>query len=294
MIKNNTTIKSITLTYIISLIPLILYGLYKNGIDLYLKDLVSIYGAIKPLLFIILGALIGIIVNVIYEKIIKKNKISIIDSIFSSFHMLYGILIACIISINTNMFLFTIVTFIVLLISKFLKNKINYISLSALIIFLIMSIFNKFSFLNIYEATKSFNLNTIDYLFGKGSGGIITTNIIFICIGFIYLYFKDFYKKNIAIYSSVFFAISSLIYLIVTKDIGNIFNMLFTNGILFSFIYIAPELVSSSYTKEGQVIYGVLVGIVTFLLYLINPSLSSLGSILIISILNGLIDLKFE
>ena len=71
-------------------------------------------------------------------------------------------------------------------------------------------------------------------------------------------------------------------------------NILFTNGILFSFIYIATDSVSSSYTKEGKIIYGVLVGLFTFLLYLINPALSSLGGILIASILNGVIDLKFE
>ena len=71
-------------------------------------------------------------------------------------------------------------------------------------------------------------------------------------------------------------------------------NMLFTNGILFSFIFIATDPLSSSYTRVGKIIYGVLVGISTFLLYLINPILSSFGGILIVSILNSVIDLKFE
>ena len=41
-----------------------------------------------------------------------------------------------------------------------------------------MNIFNKFLFLNIYEVSNKFNMNAIDYLFGKGSGGIFTTNIL--------------------------------------------------------------------------------------------------------------------
>ena len=37
MIKDDTSIKKISLTYILSLLPLILYGFYKNGIYLYIK-----------------------------------------------------------------------------------------------------------------------------------------------------------------------------------------------------------------------------------------------------------------
>jgi len=151
MIKSNNSIKRICYIYLISLLPLILFGFYKNGISLYIKDYVGILGMLKPLLFIIIGAIIGILVNIIYERIINDNKDNIVDIIFSSFHLIYGILIACISSINTNLILFSVVTFIVLFLSKFVKNdKINVVVLASLIIFFIMNIFNKFSFLNIY------------------------------------------------------------------------------------------------------------------------------------------------
>ena len=295
MIKSNNSIKKICLTYLVSLIPLIFYGFYKNGISLYIKGYVGIFGMLKPLLFIIIGGLIGIIINIIYNKRILKNDNNIIDSIFSSFHMIYGILIACISSINTNIILFTTVTFIVLFVSKFIKdNKINVVALASLIIFFIMNIFGEFSFLNIYEASNNFKMNTIDYLFGKGSGGIFTTNILLLIISFIILYCSKVYKRNIPIYSFIVFLILCVIYCIINNDIVNILNMLFTNGILFSFIFIATETTSSSYTKSGQIVYGIVVGIFTFLLYLIQPALSSFGAILIASILNSLIDLKFE
>ena len=73
MIKSNNSIKRMSYIYIISLIPLILFGFYKNGISLYIKDYVNIVGMLKPLLFIIIGFLLGIIVNIIYEKIIHKE-----------------------------------------------------------------------------------------------------------------------------------------------------------------------------------------------------------------------------
>ena len=294
MIKSNNSIKKITITYLISLIPLILFGLYKNGISLYIKGYIGMLEMFKPLLLLLLGSIIGISVNIIYEKYIKKSKNNLIDIIFSSFHPIYGILISCISSINTNIILLNISTAIILFISKFINLKINLISLTSLIIFFIMNIANKFSFLNIYESSNNFKMDAIDYLFGKGSGGIFTTSILLLIISFIILYNSKVYKKNIPILSTITFTILVIIYCIINKDIGNIMNMLFTNGILFSFIYIATDPISSSYTKIGTNIYSIVVGVLTFIFYLINPALSSLGGILIASIFNSLIDLKFE
>ena len=237
MIKSDNSIKRISFMYLLSLLPLLLFGFYKNGISLYIKKYVNIYGMIRPLLFIIVGFIIGIFVNIFFEKCIKKSKDKINDIIFSSFHPIYGILIACIISINCNILLFSLVSFIVLFISKFIKNnKINYVSFASLIIFLIMNIFGKFTFLNIYEASNKFNLNAIDYMFGKGSGGIFTTNIILLVVSFIFLYNIKTYKKSISISSISTFVILVVSFCIIKNDIDNIMNILFTNGILFSFI----------------------------------------------------------
>lgn len=295
MIKNDNSIKKISLTLFISLVPLILFGFYKNGISLYIKNYVNILEMLKPVFLIIIGLVIGVLVNVIYEMLIKKNKDNLVEVIFSSFHPIYGILIASVISINTNLSLFIIVTFGVLFISKFINNnRVNYIALASLIIFFIMNIFKEFSFLNIYESSNNFNMNAIDYMLGKGSGGIATTNIVLLIIGFIILYNSKVYKKNITIFASISFTILTILYCLYNNNLENITNMLFTNGILFSFVFIATDPISSSYTKKGVILYGILVGIITFLLYLLQPALASLGAILIVSIFNSIIDLKFE
>ena len=294
MIKSAYSIKKISLMYLISVFPLILYGFYKNGVNLYFKKYVSVFGLLKPLLLILIGFITGIFVNIIYEKLIKKNNSNLMDIIFSSFHPIYGLLIAGVSSINTNLLLFTTITFFVLFISKFLSLKINYVALSSLLILFIMNIFNKFTFLNLYEINNKFNMNTLDYMLGKGSGGIITTNILLLIVSFIILYNLKTYKRAIPIISTIVFSLFVIGYSIYTNNIGSILDMLFTNGILFSFIYVATDTISSCYTKNGIIIYSILVGVLTFMLYLINPSLASLGAILIVSIFNSLIDLKFE
>ena len=71
MIKNNNSIEKMSYIYLLSLLPLILFGFYKNGISLYIKDYVNILGMLKPLLLILCGFIIGILVNIIYEKVIN-------------------------------------------------------------------------------------------------------------------------------------------------------------------------------------------------------------------------------
>jgi len=294
-VRDNNSILKISIKYFLALIPLIIYGFYKNGIQLLEKELVSVLGMLKPLLFIITGIVIGGLVNIISEKFIKKQKISIIDALFSSFHILYGLIIACLLSINTNYFLFVIITFTILLLSKIFNIKsINLIALTTLIIILLTYIFGEFSYLNLYESSTILNLNAVDYLIGRGSGGLATTFISGLIFSLIILLTEKTYKSEIPLYSIITFTIFIIIYAIYKSDIANIFEILFTNGILFSLIFVAPDSISSSYTKIGKIIYGLLTGILTFCLYLINPTFACLGAILISSILSSVIDVKFE
>lgn len=294
-IRNNNSIFKISIIYLLSLLPLIGYGFYKNGIHLYQKGYVSLFGMFKPLLFILTGLFLGALVNIIYEKFIKKNKGKLIDILFSSFHILYGTLIACLLSINTNYLLFVLVTFGILMLSKFLKIKsINIVAFISLTIILLTYLFSSFSYLNAYESNTILNLNAADYLIGRGSGGIATTFVAFLILSFIILWNLDTYKKEITLYSLVSFVVLITCYCIYKSNISNIFEILFTNGILFSLIYVAPEYLSSSYTKVGKIIYGISVGVLTFILYLINPAFAALGAILISSILSTVFDVKFE
>ena len=290
-LRSSHNIKTISLKLLLSLIPLILAGFYKNGIKLYLNDLVNIYGLFKPLIFTLVGFIIGALINIVYEYIIKKNKEKLNEVIFKSFHPIYGVIIASIISINTNLLLFSIITFVIFLISKLIKEtKFNVMAATALLIILIMNLTGDFTFFNIYESSKILSLNTLDYLIGMGSGGINTSFVLFLLISLIFLIKEDYYKKGIPLFSTLIFSVLVIMDCIYRNQIGLILENIFANGILFCFIYIAPDSLSSSYTRKGQVIFGMLTGLLTFLLFLIEPTLAALGAILIVSLLYKLID----
>ena len=285
-LKAKDNIKSINLNIFIALLPLLFTGFYKNGLKLYINNLVSVYGLFKPLLFDIIGLLCGIIVNIIYNRIKKSN-----NKVFNDFYPLYGLLIASVISINTNIVLFTTSTFILLLISKLLNNnKINIIAFTSLIIIFISNLLGQFTYLNLYEQKNTLTLNSLDYLIGRGSGGINTTYILVLIISLIVLSVNRYYKKEIPLYSSITFISCLTFYLIFTNKIGTILDNIFTNGILFSYIFIAPEFLTSSYTKKGKIIYSIIIGVVTFILYLFYPPLSALGGIIIASLCHRIID----
>ena len=290
-LRSDYSVKKISLFILISLLPLIAGGFYKNGIKLFNSNLTGMYGAFKPLIFSLSGLLIGILVNIIYEYLIKKQREGFIDTVFSSFHPIYGLLIASVISINTNLLLFVLVTFLLLFASKFIKTtKINIPALGALLIILIMSLSSNFTFLNAYESSRVLNLDTLDYLIGKGSGGINTAYVIFLLFSLIILANQEFYKKSIPLFSSIVFALLITIYSGLNNNIGLVLDHLLTSGILFSFVYLGTEPLSSAYTKKGKIIFGVLIGLITFGLFLIYPPLSALGAILIVSLLHDFID----
>jgi hypothetical protein len=179
-LRSTHNVKTISLKLLLSLLPLILAGFFKNGVKLYLNDLVSIYGLIKPLLFVVTGFLIGAFINIIESYFIRKTKGKFGEIVFSSFHPIYGVIIASVISINTKLWLFASVVLIVFIISKLSKEaKFNIMAVSALLIILITHLTEKFSFLNIYEASTTLKLDTLDYLIGRGSGGINTSFVLF-------------------------------------------------------------------------------------------------------------------
>lgn len=289
-VRGNTSIKTISLTRIFLLIPLIIYGVYKNGVFLYINKYVDLYTMFRPLILILIGGLIGATVNIIYEKIIKRRKDDLITTIFSSFHVEYGIILACVSSVSTNAFAFLICTFFILMISKFLNNRVNIMCICFIAIYLIMTIKGEYIYANSYELSKNFSLNLMDYLSGRAPGGIAATHIILLIVSLCGLHISNTNKSEITLYSCISYSIPAIIYAIINKT--SVLNMLFLNNYMFIFTFIATDSVTSSYTTNGKKVFGILVGILTFLFYLVNPILSPFISIAIVSLLNNLIDRK--
>lgn len=289
-IRSNRSIMTLSLTRIIFIIPMIIYGFYKNGVYLYQNSYITLFDMFRPLIFIIGGGLIGFLVNIIYEKIIKKNKSNILNISFSSFHIEYGILLGCVTSINTNLLIFFGVTFSVLFISKFLNNRVNTMALAFIIIFLIGNLLGDYQFANAYETSKNFSLTFMDYLIGRGPGGIAGTHILLLILALFGLYITNNNKTTISLVAVLSYIILAGVYCFFAHQ--NFLELLFMNNYLFILSFISTDSVTSCYTSRGKMVFGLAISILTFALSFIIPIVAPFVAILVISLFNNLIDRK--
>lgn len=287
-VRSNKSIFTISITRIIFLLPLIIYGFYKNGIYLYQNNYINMIQIFKPLAFILSGALIGALVNYLYDLIKRNKKKKIIDSLFSTFYIEYGIVLGCLMSINTNILIFILVTFILLMLSRFIKQRINYIALIFIIIYAISYFTGGFSYANIYETGK-FSLDLADYIIGRGIGGIATTHILFVIIAIFGLFITSNSKTTITVSGLITLLILFVVYGIVSNES---MYLIFSNSYIFILTFVATDSISSCYTKNGMTIYGILIGLLTFGLYFVNPIIAPFIAIAIVSLFNNLIDRK--
>lgn len=278
------------LMYGIALLPLILYGLYKNGIELYQKGLVDILNMLKPfiMLFIsIAGSLLGGILREASKT--KKFDFSILNKCKTD--IIEAILVVSILPIKTS----PIIIFLTTLIFSLVLNriKINRIALMYIIIESINVLCGLNSFNNAYETNTILNYDGLDLFWGLGKGGIFSTSILFITTGLIFLSFNKLYKREL-VYSSIgSFLTLSLIYYTIKSAYTEILPYIFGYNILFILVFIAPNLYSSSYTVKGQIVSGFLIGILTFILSFFTPYTSGILGVLIVSFLSNFIDRVF-
>ena len=208
--------------------------------------------------------------------------------IFSSFHVEYAIILASLTFPTINLIVYFSTLFIIFLLSKFIKNRVNIISLIFIIIYAISTYYYSFE----YPTSSLEKLNILDYLLGNIPGGLFSTNAIFILIAYIGLTITHNIKSNITLYSVLSYGLLSIIYSLITEV--NVLELLFLNNYLFIFTFVITDSVTSCYTNSGTKVFGLLVGIITFAFYFINPILAPFISVLIVSLFNNLIDRKIN
>lgn len=265
--------------YICLLIPFFLFGLYKNGISLYINNSVGLIGLIKPILLLI----IAIIVSLVFSFIYKESYIS--------YRLIANILISLITFPTTNIIIFLIIISLMNFLTKFIKFN---ITAGYMVIYsMYLLIINKFTFLNIYESNYELKLSFLNYLFGKGPGGISNTFLIFTLIAFIILLININYKKMVPIFSLVIY----YIVILTVAFIKNYFDptLLLNNNLLFAVIFVSTLTIYSPYTKGGIIVYGLLLGIGLVISAFININVGIYLVVLILSILSPIFDkLTFE
>ncbi len=267
--------KNLVLLELALLIPFIFYSLYKNGYLIYSKGLISGVAIFKILylLLISLGIKIGL-------DLIKYRKVKI------DYNLVYAFLIPMIVPYNINYLLYTVITLISFIINFFLTKKISYnpVCLSYIAIILGEYLLFGLDFQSPLESNYTFSFSLIDLLFGRLTGGIASTSIILSLLAFSILIYNFYYKKDIPLYLNFTYLLLTFLYFLITKDSHFILN----SEVIFASIFIAPLPLCSPFKRGWQIIYGILIGLVTFIFSLIlNSIISVYLAILILSFLNN-------
>lgn len=271
---NKVNIKNIVISYLLCLIPLILYGIYKNGILLYTRDLISFLSIFKIIYLLIISLLIYILVDIL---IFKKKEIWTLD-------LLFLMIIPLFMPQNISLFVYGISLFISFLISNVLERKIkfNKMAFCKLFIILVLVVINNYTYLNPAENLNIYSLNYWDLLWGRNIGGIASTNIILGIIILILFSVLNNYKKIIAICSISAFIIISL--LVSGFDI----NSLLSSSAILGLILLNADSISTPHSRLGMIIYGIACGILTAILtYFLNAFEGVFISVLFLSFFTG-------
>lgn len=287
-VRENKSIFTISRMRIILLIPIILYGLYKNGIFLYQKGYIDLFHLFKPLILLVVSIFIGCLVNILYEYVFKHSKDNLKNVLFSSFHIEYAIILTCLLAINTNIIIYSIVTFVIFMLSKFLNNRINTVAITFLCIYFISLIDGSLVFKNAYELDKTLSLTFFDLLIGRGEGGLFSTNILLLILSIILLQVTNNSKTIISITTLITYVLLVIAgYFIFKYDIN---SLLFYPNILFALMYVSTDSVTSCYTEKGEVIYAILISVLTYIIGFYNKTISVFVAIAIVSLFNSVID----
>ena len=311
--SNNTT--KMMNHVIISLIPIILFTFYKNGILPIIKGSGELLDILNPLLIIIIPMLICLLTEYLYY-LVKKDKKNISYLLFESFAIIPGIFIGLIIPLNTPLWLVAIAAVIASL-SKMLcgglgKNPLNPALVGGLIIIIFASSYvgTQGGYLNSYEmdaisgATPLSNFSSLSYagtyeevvspygnlwtfFFGNIPGAVGETSAFLCIVAFIYLVINKVIKWRIPVFYVLTVFLMSFV-IGITNDMGlwyPIFCIL-SGSVLFGAVFMVTDPVTSPITKHGQVLGGIILGILTIgIRYLTHYSEGVLISILIFNIL---------
>lgn len=283
-IKDDNKTDKIMRNVLISLIPIIIFAVYKNGYIPYKNNLITFIEIFKVLLPIIVGSLTSFVIELIYSLKAKKN----IKKTYSFFP---GLFLSLILPFNIPLYVVFIGSMVASL-SKivyggFGKNIFN----PALIgyIFLITVYPNFFSseyYFSSYELdtiststpltnqvmTSNLSYDKIikpygtltDFFIGNIPGAVAEVSSLLIIAAFIYLALTKTIKWRITLtYLLTVFVITLGMSRMLGLQIYYPLFHLLSGGLMFGAVFMATDPVTSTVTPIGQIIHGLVLGVLT-------------------------------
>lgn len=247
-VKSSNSSKKISLTYTYSLVlifvlTIILYlffGYYREAIVLIKNFLVSIFSM----------TILTYIINLI------RKKTSIYDNNILSLALIIGLF-------SKSNVCITVIASILVVVVRLINPKRN---LSASLYGILFILIYEIYFANhIYISTDSYGL--IDYIINPNFISPILT-----LLSFIYIFLKRAIKYNIVLAYVLTFFFSIFLYLVVNKNnLGDILTAITISSPLFLVVYMLPDYQMTPTIMETQIIYGVIGGVISTILYILVP-----------------------
>jgi len=253
----------INLLYVLSLLPVIIYGFYKNGIVVAQKGFISFFLGTQYIVIPIIIIILSYVFETYYYLGVKKedNTNSVVNSITPYINALCYLVCG-----PTNYLWLTIPLIIALnILIKFIDNKftINQIALFKCILFALLSLMATTNNANLYEASINMaNLSYTDLFLGKGIGEIGVTSTLCVLIGYFILLFNSYYKKEIPIFCIIGYVFVSIImYFVGGLGLYELLVNTYTSGFIFASVFVASLSTATPVIRSGRIIYALIVGV---------------------------------
>ena len=259
------------------LIPIIGFSLYKYGYLDYSKGLVSIITSFKVLWLL----LINIIITFLSSTFLKDNYPyryyeTIILTLLLPSRIPYIVDIVGVLIYNLN--------------RKYLYNNcFNNIAISKLLITVFLMALNKNNYLSLYQEQVNSLYTISDLLWGASIGSIGSNNLIILILSYLLLSNISIYKKDIPGYAFLSYILTLGIYGLINNNLIALMKLTLNSTVLFSIIFVSSINISSPVGKKLRRIYGILVGILSFIFLTINPYDAGVIGIIISNIIINLI-----
>lgn len=252
----------INLLYILSIIPVIIFAFYKNGIVVWKNGFMSLFLATQYIVIPIIIILFSYVFETYYYMGIKKEENT--NSVFNSIVPYVNAL--CYLVCGPTNYLWLTVPMIIGIdvIIKFLDNKfsINQIALFKCLLYIVLLVMGVTSNANLYENSLSSSITDPSLLFiGNGIGEIGTTSTLCVLIGYVILLFNSYYKKDIPLICFLGYGLVSIVmYFVGGVTFNDILVNTFTSGFMFLCIFVTSLSTATPVVRGGKIIYSLIVG----------------------------------
>lgn len=277
---------------LISILPIVLFAIYKNGYIPYSHNKTNIIGLFMPLLFVLIGSLTSFLCELIVT-IIKKDDI--LNNIKNSYSFFPGLFLALVLPLNTPIYVLILGSLFATIFGKLIfggfgKNIFNPALVGYIFVFACFgTMISSNTYFNAYEVdvitsptpltnasmqdgignynnlVKPYG-NLLNFFIGTIPGSIGEVSSFLCLLAFAYLTYMNVIKWKISVsYISTAFIITFIIARILGAGIYYPVFQILSGGLLFGAVFMATDPVTSPVTSVGQILHGMFLGIFTML-----------------------------